>query len=497
MRPPPEQAAGGGALGRAGLPVVLLGAYLAVYVVWFLLTPPGPWRTAWSDFAFLPPSVVGLCAGVGLLRRRDLLPRLRAAWAWILAAVACRLFADVTWWWLEAVRGLDPFPSTADVGYCAFYPCLLAGLLLLARDSAATGKQRLIDALDTVAVGGCGFVVMWFFILGPVVEAGGRGLADALNVYYPVADVVVAAAAARIVMRGFKRSLALPLLLLSCTFFVVADSGFAFLSTFEGSSGGQWIDIPWIAACVLLAAAVDVQRRAPGEALPAVSMRASRLPLAAATVAGALLVHAVSDLSPYPVRAIATTVVVIMCVTAARQLVATQEYAHLARRYRLLATRDVLTGVASRGEGMAQGEALVRASAHRGSPCSVLMLDMDGFKEINDELGHPAGDAALVTVAQRITAAVRSQDLVCRYGGDEFLVVLPGADAATAAAVAERIETGVAAVPVLLAGREAELSVTACAATTSAGTLAELVDAADAALLARKAARRRVPRPRA
>lgn len=103
------------------------------------------------------------------------------------------------------------------------------------------------------------------------------------------------------------------------------------------------------------------------------------------------------------------------------------------------ATHDALTGALSRGplmEAFARGLALARRERR---PYAVLMLDLDHFKRVNDEHGHPAGDAVLRQFAQRIAHRLRTHDQVGRYGGEEFLVLLPGTDREGARAVAEGI----------------------------------------------------------
>ena len=88
---------------------------------------------------------------------------------------------------------------------------------------------------------------------------------------------------------------------------------------------------------------------------------------------------------------------------------------------------------------------------NRGRLVSVLALDVDFFKNVNDTYGHDAGDRVLQELAGRIRASVRSSDLACRSGGEEFVIVLPGADAQTAERVGERIRKTVAAKPFLAA----------------------------------------------
>ena len=105
------------------------------------------------------------------------------------------------------------------------------------------------------------------------------------------------------------------------------------------------------------------------------------------------------------------------------------------------AATDPLTGLANRrGLAIAWQHEQARCQRH-GAPCSVLAADLDHFKQLNDARGHLAGDQVLRTVARVLVASVRAQDLVVRMGGDEFLVLLPEADLATATAIAERVQT--------------------------------------------------------
>jgi diguanylate cyclase (GGDEF)-like protein len=93
------------------------------------------------------------------------------------------------------------------------------------------------------------------------------------------------------------------------------------------------------------------------------------------------------------------------------------------RRITLLARQDPLTGVANRRTFMEELEAAFRGRPRNGADFAVLFLDLDGFKEINDTLGHAAGDAMIVEVAERLRRTVRRDDLVARFGGDEFAVL--------------------------------------------------------------------------
>lgn len=124
-------------------------------------------------------------------------------------------------------------------------------------------------------------------------------------------------------------------------------------------------------------------------------------------------------------------------------------------------------------------------TARGAGPVSVLLADLDRFAAANEKLGHRAGDEVLLEVAQRLRVALRSYDLIGRYGGDEFLVVLPSCGKANAIEVAERMRRAVGEAPVLLLSGEVRLSLSVGIATASKddrAVAAECVRAAELAL---------------
>ncbi len=159
-----------------------------------------------------------------------------------------------------------------------------------------------------------------------------------------------------------------------------------------------------------------------------------------------------------------------------------------------LAVTDQLTGLHNRRYMEGQLGALVKRAAHGGDPVSALMIDIDHFKKINDNFGHDVGDEVLREFAIRVATNVRAIDLPCRYGGEEFTVIMPGARLADAERVAERIRLHVAGSPFRVAGGEELLTVTISVGVSS--TLGEgdtpdaLLKRADEAVYEAKAAGR-------
>ena len=163
--------------------------------------------------------------------------------------------------------------------------------------------------------------------------------------------------------------------------------------------------------------------------------------------------------------------------------------------YRFQATHDSLTGVWNRAGIMDLLDGELLRARREGTQVGVLMADIDHFKNVNDVYGHPAGDAVLREVAKRVSASVRLYDYVGRYGGEEFLIVLPGCGT-EAARHAERIRAEASCEPISTGQEMITVTLSLGAAVSSDGAnnnVDALIRAADAALYrAKRAGRNRV-----
>ena len=151
---------------------------------------------------------------------------------------------------------------------------------------------------------------------------------------------------------------------------------------------------------------------------------------------------------------------------------------------------DSLTGLYNRWH---LDDVLARenSAAHRhGDRLSIVIFDIDHFKHVNDTYGHPTGDLVLVEFARRLTDELRAGDIAGRWGGEEFLLILPRTDATGAHRVADRVRLATAAMPVVTATTSISITVSGGCATGSTESPAELLDLADNRLYQAKTAGR-------
>jgi diguanylate cyclase (GGDEF)-like protein len=379
--------------------------------------PAAPWQIGVFDALY---GLVSIVMAVRAWRHRSLDHRSRRAWGIIAVSFTILLLSGL-------VRGVFPggaFPTPGDTLRLLFAPVLLAGLLTLplrTRGNRARHKMWLDTALVMI---GCG-MLLWYFEAGDSVDRAehisGNALAAALA--YPVFDLVMIFGATVLLLRGASASVRRPAILITLAMvaLVVGDAYFGYVQTQldNVTPSDNWQYACWIAGPFLLAmAAYEQVRSAAGHDLrieDPTARTAARLPYIAMLSGYALLVFAVRH---EPVRTVGLVLgaVAMTSVVVARQVVALRENHELA-------TTDTLTGLVNRRQLYARLRIAVARARGRSTVAAVL-IDMNGFKQVNDTMGHEAGDQLLVAFGRVLRAGVFGTDVVARLGGDEFAIVL-------------------------------------------------------------------------
>lgn len=170
----------------------------------------------------------------------------------------------------------------------------------------------------------------------------------------------------------------------------------------------------------------------------------------------------------------------------------TQALSTANRHLEMLASTDALTGLPNRRSAMVYLAASWRRSVQEHTPLVCMMIDADGFKEVNDRFGHDAGDQVLRRFAQTLRETLRSDDFVCRLGGDEFLVICPHTDLPGGLQAAESLRSAIAALQIHFPEGmwQGSLSAGVAARTASMNSYEAIVGVADRGLYAAKQAGR-------
>jgi diguanylate cyclase (GGDEF)-like protein len=169
-------------------------------------------------------------------------------------------------------------------------------------------------------------------------------------------------------------------------------------------------------------------------------VRVSPLPYAATVATWGTVVYAARHQPVFPLLGVLVGGLLLTFLVFARQIFAVNAHAELMTRYQELAGTDSLTGIYNRRRFLEEAERELARTHRSGESVSLLMIDVDHFKVVNDRHGHIVGDAALEAVANDLRGALREGDLLGRCGGDEFVALLPGCDAEQAVTVADRVQ---------------------------------------------------------
>jgi diguanylate cyclase len=407
-----------------GAAVVLGELALIASVLLDVLVLPDEWWERWV------PPVLNLGAA-GLVVLRATVDRVRR-WPWVLAATGmiCSALGDLHYSIALFGRADTVSPSLADVLWLVSYLGFYTGLVLLVQ--AGTREFHPSMWLDGF-IAGLGVAAIGTIAFGPLAGDIEWGWNLAVLLAYPSADLLLVSLVIGVLAaRGWRLTGPWLLLTAACVLNAVADIGVLVLVTTGHPLKGPAVEAMWSAAYLLLAAAAW-RDRCTDQPVRLSGGRALVVPVLITVTS--LLVLLGDAVGPVPLVAQLLAAAAISGVVV-RTTLTFREVAALAETRRAARTDD-LTGLSNRRDFYRR---VTAATAAARAPCAVLLIDLDRFKEVNDSLGHQAGDQLLMQVGRRLSDQVRSTDTVARLGGDEFAVLLQGAGVRDANRVASGVD---------------------------------------------------------
>ncbi|MBL7259593.1 bifunctional diguanylate cyclase/phosphodiesterase [Actinoplanes sp. LDG1-01] len=399
-------------------------------------------------------------------------------------------FAGGTFVWMvgdviygvQSARGTISYPSWADACYLAAYPLMTTALFRLTRQRGPLWSGTLIDsAIIAVAVG----IVYWVLVIDPILtDESVPLLARLTTAGYPSAGVLLCAVVVPLLLRRGRRTPSLWMLTVGSGITLLLNAVYSLMPGLT-TGFGPLVYAGYLFAYALFAAAAAHPSPVLTAGVDSDGLGRARLAVLTGSmllVPALLLVQGRRGATHESWQAVAYGSMALFLLVATRLYGYVSRVDRQSRQLRDQATRDDLTGLPNRREFERLAGAIVRTEA-----CQVVMLDLAGFKHINDRLGRATGDQALVAVAGLLRDSVRDGDLVARMGADEFAVLVrdtrPGEADAVAARLADLVRRPVHA-------GEHELLLSARVGVSSGGgePAAELVRRADTARYAAKAA---------
>lgn len=462
---------------------VLIGPFL---IITFILTIEAFLTFAVKDASLrlasldILPVVINLLASVALFlafyESKGISKRLGLAWLFMAIGQLIYTLGDLSWLLLEIVLKESPYPSIADLFYAAYYPIFFIGTLLLSLENHVI-TQKFKNTLDMAIIISGAFLFYWCILLQPISAANLNApwFARVLAVAYPVGDILLLAAILWLLNSNPNRY-AKPqviTLLLGILAMILTDTLFSYQSLRGSYESGAVLDFGWTLSYTLTGLAglqqIYAVRKRKNLTVPdsskveRESFRKNALafsPYFWMIMAYLILYFGNRPADSKNFAAIYIWVGLIIGMVIIRQAWAFFEIRNLNKKLRLLlgqveqqtrdlvtinqeleseiqqrvrveeqlsfdALHDSLTNLPNRALFFQRLEnALDIIRKHPDSKYSVLFMDIDQFKVINDSLGHGMGDQLLIIIAQRLTKCLRETDTVARIGGDEFVFLL-------------------------------------------------------------------------
>jgi diguanylate cyclase (GGDEF)-like protein len=290
-------------------------------------------------------------------------------------------------------------------------------------------------------------LLSWTFLMRPIAADHSLDLTGLLvSLAYPLADVVLLAMLARLLTSPGARTASFRLLTAAMLALLVADVAYAALTSFSSYEGGA-VDALWILSYAAWGAAAlhpSMRTITDTVAVDPTHFTFRRFVLLGTTtlVAPAVLAQeGLSNPSEVDWRGVTAGALVLYLLILARVWTLVRQVQDQSVQLASLAHTDALTGTANRRTWDLAVPLALAAAARSGAPVTIAILDLDRFKAFNDRHGHQAGDRLLKEATAAWKSALRTEDLLVRYGGEEFCVLMAGSPTHVALEVVERLRT--------------------------------------------------------
>ncbi|MFI5932029.1 putative bifunctional diguanylate cyclase/phosphodiesterase [Actinoplanes sp. NPDC051494] len=388
--------------------------------------------------------VLGGMAAIGYGTLRIALPADRAPWRHMCVSALLFLAGLIT-------RVLVPGANTSPPTVMALIPdaFIVPGYLMAAYAFTGLLRRRRADAddpawVDAVLVGVASAFMAWTYLVQPSVERTGLPVPQLANSFFPVIDVVLIVLVAQLALAGGVRAPALWLLTLGSASLFAGDLLFTIRDGELAVVSADLVDVLYSCAFLLLGAAtLHPSMRTLTEPQQIIARNLSRvrttlLALVLLSPVIAAIVEPAGGVLDRAVRVVLCTLLILAVLF--RVVRSNNSRARAEDLIRRRATHDLLTDLPNRELLSETITAWGNRAVAERQEISLLFIDLDHFKMINDHWGHRVGDELLCAVAGRLGAHVRSSDLVCRIGGDEFVIALASpSHSILAEAVATRV----------------------------------------------------------
>lgn len=379
-------------------------------------------------------SLVGLSVVIAILvgvRRYQ--PQVRSAWYLMATGQLLWVLADTTFNWQQDVQHVTAFPTYSDAFYLLGYPVFAVGIVRLtkARRRARTDLGPLVDCVTVVV--GLG-VLSWVLLTRPTIQDLHDSVAAAaVGAAYPAMDILLVGALIRLISSPGGRSTAFRFVFTALVLLISADTLSLSFDLFATNTVNT-LEYLWLLSYAFWGAAAlhpSMAKLSDPAINPDIRFGGIRLlaaGLATMICPAILTLHQVAgttlDMWAVIVGSVVMSLLVVIRMSLAIQQIAAAHDALETLQHELAieATRDSLTGLYNRTQSMRLVAGALGRSRRTGSTVGLLFIDLDGFKQINDEYGHATGDEVLRQVSARMDSVTREGDFLGRLGGDEFLI---------------------------------------------------------------------------